>query len=195
MIRNLLPALVCICLATHTKAAVLVYDESISGDLSDDYLIPHVFTPPAGTLTIKGSVVDGDRDLFTFDIGAGLTLTSIKLLSYVTDPENPENLSYFMSQPGATLSAPPADDFAESVGYVGFGSWAVGRELIRILTVGPPYDYAATLGPGSYAFWVNETGPTSSYQFQFTVVPEPGTPLLALPALALLLRRKRHRRG
>jgi hypothetical protein len=185
-------------LLTHSAgAAVFAYDESILGDLSDDYLIPHVFTPGTGTSTLTGSVADGDRDLFTIDIAAGLQLTSLFLVSYTTtDPDRPDNITYLLAQPGATLAAAPSNEDpypGGAIGYVGFGKWAEGRELLRFLTAGPPFDYATTLGPGSYAFWINETGPVSGYQFRFQVaaVPEPSIPMLAAVAGLLLVRRKR----
>ncbi len=176
-------------------AAVFYHDESIAGDLSDDYLSPTVFTPGAGSSVLKGTVITGAPDLFTLVVAADLRIDSIILLNYTTDSENPENLSYLMSQPRATLSAPPSSDFAEAIGYVGFGEWAEGRNVLRIMTAGPPYDYAATLGPGTYAFWVNETGPTSGYEFQFNLsaIPEPGAFFLVCAGLPLLLRRKRRK--
>ncbi len=193
MRANLFALLVAFASALDGRAAVFHHDESVAGDLSDNYLLPTVFTPGAGSSVLKGTVISGAPDLFTLVVAAGLRIDSIQLLSYTTDSENPENLSYLMSQPRATLSAPPSSDFAEPVGYVGFGAWAEGRNVLRIMTAGPPYDYAATLGPGSYAFWVNETGPTSGYEFQFNIsaIPEPGAFFLVCAGLPLLLRRKR----
>lgn len=186
-------ALLALALAPGASGAVFTHDETLHGDLSDDYLAPTILTPGAGSSTLKGTVVDGDRDLFTLVVAAGLQLDSLRVLSYATDSENPENLSFMMSQPGAILSSPPSNDFADPIGYVGFGSWAVGRNMLRTITAGPPYDYAATLGPGSYAFWINETGPVSGYEFQFSVtaVPEAGAPMLALAAVSLLCVRRR----
>jgi hypothetical protein len=178
---------------TPCMGAVFVYDEAISGDVSDNYLLPLLFSPSAGTSTIRGTISDSDRDLFTINIASGLSLDSIRLLSYTTDSENPENVSYLLSQPGAFLSAPPDNDFSDPIGYIGFGEWAEGREILRFLTTGPPYDYANKLGPGDYAFWVNETGPNSSYSFSFTVtensVPEPSVFMVLLVSVGFLCRR------
>lgn len=129
--------------APLAAGAVFTYDETLDGDISDNYLAPSVLTPGAGASTLKGTVVDGDRDLFTLIVAAGLRLDSIRVLSYTTDSENPDNLSYLMSQPGFTLSSPPTNDFADAVGYVCFGKWAEGRNVLNIITVGPPYDYAS----------------------------------------------------
>lgn len=186
----------CFITLTHAGgAAVFVYDESILGDLGDDYLNPHVFTPGAGTSSLTGEVVNGDRDLFTIDIAPGLQLKSILLLSYTSAPDN---ISYLLAQPGATLAAPPSNQNpypGGAIGYVGFGEWAEGRELLRFLTAGPPFDYATTLGTGSYAFWVNETAASSDYSFQFSVVPvpEPDTLMIFLTTIPLLFRRNKIR--
>ncbi len=193
MRASLFAVLLAFASAPTGRAAVFYHDESVAGDLSDNYLLPTVFTPGAGSSVLKGTVIAGAPDLFTLVVAADLRIDSIILLSYTTDSENPENLSYLMSQPRATLSAPPSSDFAEPIGYVGFGKWAEGRNVLRIITAGPPYDYAATLGPGSYAFWLNETGPVSGYEFQFnlTAVPEPGAFLLALFSLPFFFSRVR----
>lgn len=191
MITHAFIALLMGACAPVALGAVMAFDESIQGDLSDDYLIPNVFQPDAGTFSLKGSVVNGDRDLFTMNLTIGLSIISIKLISYSTDSENPDNVSYFLSQPGSTLSASPTSDFAQPIGYVGFGKWAENREVLRIMTAGPPYNYANSLGTGSYAFWINETGPMSGYEFRFTIVPEPSTAAL-LAASFILFRRKRH---
>jgi hypothetical protein len=195
MRANLFAALLTLASTAPGWAAVFYHDESVAGELSHEYLLPTVFTPGAGSSVLKGTVIAGAPDLFTLVVAAGLRLDSLALLRYTTDAENPENLSYLMSQPRATLSAPPSNDFAEPIGYVGFGEWAVGRNVLRVITAGPPYDYAATLGPGSYAFWINETGPVSGYEFQFNVaaVPEPSAlwfTLIGLPAV--FLRRRVH---
>ncbi|MEY3896251.1 MAG: hypothetical protein RLZZ214_1771 [Verrucomicrobiota bacterium] len=191
--RISIAALLALALAPGARGAVFIHDETLHGDLSDDYLMPALFSPGAGSSTLKGTVVDGDRDLFTLVVAAGLRLDSLRVLSYTTDSENPENLSYMMSQPGALLSSPPSNDFADPIGYVGFGAWAVGRNVLRTITAGPPYDYAATLGPGSYAFWINETGPTSGYEFQFnvTAVPEASALLGILLSAPICFRRRR----
>ncbi len=193
--KNLIAAL--LALTCIGNAAVFSYDEAVIGDLSDEYLLPTQLSPGVGTSTLKGTIADGDLDLFTLTVAEGFNLNSIILLSYATDAENTGNVSFLLSQPGAVLSAPPSNDFADPIGYVGFGTWAEGREILRFLTTGPPYDYASRLGPGSYAFWINETGSASSYQFSFTVapiiIPEPSLSLLASASLTLLLRRKRTR--
>ncbi len=193
--KNLIAAL--LALTSIGNAAVFSYDEAVNGDLSDEYLLPTQLSPGVGTSTLKGTIADGDLDLFTLTVAAGMNLNSIKLLSYATDAENTGNVSFLLSQPGAILSAPPSNDFADPIGYVGFGTWAEGREILRFLTTGPPYDYASSLEPGSYAFWINETGYASTYQFSFTVapiiIPEPSLSLLASTSLALLLRKKRAR--
>lgn len=182
-------------LTISVNGAVFVYDEAMDGDVSNDYLNPLNLTLGVGTSTLKGSIADGDRDLFTLIVASGMTLDSIKLLSYTTDSENPSNVSYLLSQPGAFLSAPPDNDFSDPIGYVGFGKWAEGREILRFLTVGPPYDYVNKLGPGSYAFWINETGPKSDYSFSFTVsanvIPELSSSLFFLVTGLFVFQRNR----
>jgi hypothetical protein len=192
--RNQIAALLAITLVPCASGAVFIHDESLHGDLSDDYLAPTLLTPGLGISTLKGTVVSGDRDLFTLVVAAGMRLDSLKLLNYTTDSENPDNLSYMMSQPGTTLSSPPSNDFADSIGYVGFGAWAVERNILRSITTGPPYNYAATLGQGSYAFWINETGPRSGYEFQFAVseIPEISSWAGILLAAPLCFRRRRN---
>jgi hypothetical protein len=65
------------------------------------------------------------------------------------------------------------------------------------ITFGAPYHDAPALGQGSYAFWINETGPRSGYSLEFNVsaIPEPSPIILSsLVALPILFLRRRRRR-
>jgi hypothetical protein len=183
-------------ITSSASGAVFTYDEDISGDISNDYLNPLVFTPTAGISTLRGSISADNRDLFTIVVASGTVLDSIRLLSYVTSPDEPRNLSFLLVQPGATLSEEPNDNFEAPIGFTSFGAFSIERDLnlLPIITAGPPFFEVTQLEAGSYAFWINETGPTSRYEFAFniTAVPEPSALTVALLAtFPLVLRRRR----
>lgn len=187
---------ICLGLIASVSAVTFSYDESINGDLSDNYLEPNFLYVGAGSSTIKGTIGGGDIDLFTLVVADGFTLNSIVLLNYLTqDPNSQDNVSFILSQPMAILSAAPSNEDpypGGAIGYVGFGDWAEGREILRFLTAGPPYDFAEELDAGSYAFWINETGSTAQYDFQFTVaaVPEPSALVVLCAVFPTLLWRR-----
>lgn len=185
------------CATPHAFGAVFAYDEAITGDISNNYLAPLVFTPTAGVSTLKGSVALNNPDLFTIVVANGLVLDSIRLLSYATSSSDPGNVSYLLSQPRATLSRPPTNgnNYGAPIGYTSFGAFAVtgNLNLLPTITAGPPYFSITEFGAGSYAFWVNETGPASTYEFAFnlTAVPEPSVMTALLAGLPLIWRRRR----
>lgn len=180
--------------------SAFTYIESIDGDLSDSHTAPTVLVISAGNNILEGSLTGGgaDRDLFRLDVPAGLEVTSIFLESFVGGG----NASYLMMQPGNTLSSPPSSGFSDPVGFaaIGAGTVTAGTDLLPVITLPAipslaPFFGASSFTPGSYAGWLNETGPGSSYRLNFVTaapVPEPGTAgLLLLGAGMLAARRKR----
>lgn len=165
-----------------------LWNESLQGDLSGDYLLPNHFLLSPGQNTITGSLagLGSDQDFFTLRVPEGLVLSSIMINSYTTG--NPFNVGFFGIQQGATLSSPPSVSFSEPIGYVLFGTWAVGLDVLPTIVAGPPFDGERPLAAGQYAVWLNETGSPSSWQLDFTTqvtaVPEPSVGLLAAATLS-----------
>ncbi|MEC8321448.1 MAG: hypothetical protein VX012_08560, partial [Planctomycetota bacterium] len=92
--------------------ADVVYDESVSGDLSNDPGSPTVIAVEGETvLVVRGSVQSGTgsdtRDFFSMTVAEGATLEAIRLVDYVDGVTGaPGNTGYFMVDDGATSVVP-----------------------------------------------------------------------------------------
>jgi len=170
-------------LSLATGVGATTYDESVDGDLSGAEGAPTAIAFGVGTHSVIGSTVstpDLDRDFFTFTIAAGETLTSIELAGYTSNAEP----SFFGldDQVGFTDLTNPT----EYVGFLLINFDDIGTNILPEVS-----GSAAPLGPGDYTVWYQETGGETTYQWDFTVVPEPGSAALLLVGATCLLRRRR----
>ncbi len=190
-----------ITIASSATAAPFNYDEAFLGDISNDYLNPTSLVVDAGNNILTGALSGGtnDLDMFRLIVPQGLEVTAIRILEFAGGRSG----SYLLMQPGNTLSSAPSNDPSTAPGPIGFSilsSGAIGSDVLPVITFASapsiaPFFGAATLTEGSYAGWLNETGPASTYKLQFEVantIPEPSTSLLAgLAAIALCGLRRR----
>jgi len=176
------------------------FDETISGDLSDDYLAPTPLIAGLGNNVLSGSLSGNtnDLDLYELIVPEGLEVTAIRLLEFDSAPSN--GGSFLLMQPGRTLDAPPSNRFANPIGFSILSSGGVGSDILpTIILPGidslAPFFGVASLTSGSYAGWLNETGAASNYRLQFEVaetIPEPSTGLLiCFAAVGLCLRQRK----
>jgi PEP-CTERM motif len=169
---------------THMAGAV-IYNESVSGDLSNSGLTPTVMTVASGSNQVLGTTGTGvtgvDRDYFTFNVPAGLQLASITLLPGTSIGGA---FSFIGMEAGNQVTL--ATNVAVANGLLGWDHYSAAEINTNILaTMAVPANgssgFTSPLGAGSYAFWVQDfnTGPLA-YGFDFNVtaaaaVPEPGT--------------------
>ncbi|GAB4554216.1 MAG: hypothetical protein Tsb0013_16770 [Phycisphaerales bacterium] len=183
-----------IVLAVPALALGVDYDESISGDLSNDEFNP----TPLGVLTEGPHTVNGsttanplDLDFFTFEIAAGTELDSITLTNYagpagggsfiaLTTGDQFTSLFDTSGYLGATLigvspGAQTGDDILDDLGSPIFGGTG----------------FSGALGPGVYSIWYQETGDPTDYGFQLNVTPAPGAvALIGCAGLGAMRRRR-----
>lgn len=155
-----------------TSAMAAGYKESKSGDLSDDGL-----DPTRVKLALGDNIIDGnygnnggiDRDYFWVKIPDGQQLSAI-----ILDPKTQVggNVSFIGVQKGKKVTVDPLGGSPEGLlGWTHYGTSDEGTDILPAICEGagakgctPP------LGPGSYAFWVQETGVCQChYRFIFTV--------------------------
>lgn len=184
--------------AAYGVSASTSYDESISGDLSDDPNAPTVLVFGVGSNTVAGEVnlsndtTSGDRDFITFTIGAGEQLTGLFLTA-----QSPNDRGFHAISSGPTSvipSGPGAGDVSTYLGSAHLDFISPGTDLLPDL--GTPLvgsGFTGPLGPGTYSYVIQQTGNiTQAYTLDFVVAPEPGSmALLAAPALLMLRRRRR----
>ena len=191
-----LAALAAVVAGASCAMGSVFHDDAIHGDLSDDRFNPTVFNLGVGVNTIISETglsnlpaPEGDRDYFTLVVGAGQTLTSITLVESVNvggggfDP-----VAFIGLQFGPMVTVDPdAPNPAPLAGWTLSTPDAVGTDLMSVLTGG-----LTELGPGEYAFWVQQTGEDiTRVRLDFNVVPAPGAvALLGLGGLVSTRRRR-----
>src|SRR4051794_7230593 len=92
-IINALVLMISGCALDYSVQAATIYDEAVSGDLSDSGLNPTTLNFTSGSNRVFGMTGRGttqDRDYFTFTVPTGLALTSMTLLPGTTT----QNLSF-----------------------------------------------------------------------------------------------------
>jgi hypothetical protein len=145
-----------------------LWDESIQGDLSNDYTNPTRLTFATGTNSIVGMVVGGDEDYVRADLPAGRKLTGLILQQYVsTDP-----IAFIGMERGPAFTFAPDDAFSHFNDLLGWDHIGASQQGVDILPemganagtpVSPPF-----IGP-SLTFWIQQLGASTNYKFDFIV--------------------------
>ena len=208
--KSLFFAAVCALLAA-TPAKATIYDEAVSGDLSNNQAAPTALTLTPGSNSIIGTVNGfppgtDPQDWVSFTIPTGFVMTSYVNSKY----GSADDQGFTGFQSGSSFSGDPfvAGSYA---GYAHFGTDAtnplppsstVGVNLLPLMA-NPSFSVGATgftrpLAAGTYTFLIQQGDPsTTSYQFDMNVrsvsVPEPGSSLclLGMGGLAILALRRR----
>ncbi len=172
----------------------VIYNESVSGDLSNSGLAPTVLTVSLGSNELfgtTGNITAVDRDYFTFAVPAGLELSSIVLLPG-TQSLGPLGESFFGVQAGPQVTvSTSASNATGLLGWVHYNAGDVGTDLLPLMGSAGlgSTGFTPPLPSGAYSFWVQEASVgTVPYGFDFaiTATPEPGSWAMLLTGLALL---------
>ena len=174
------------CAAHPTQAyAAVVYNEAISGDLSDSGLSPTPVSVAVGSNEIRGTTgrpaTGPDRDYFTITVPSGLVLSALTVLPGTI----PGNLVAFIGlQAGNQVTLPPTTTTAAGLlGFWLYGTADINTDILDDMArpVNGSSGFSTPLGAGSYAFWIQEVNiPVSPYGFDIvlaaaTAVPEPAS--------------------
>jgi hypothetical protein len=198
-------ALVALLTVAPSQAAV-IWDESTNGDLSNVQGTPTKLALALGTNSIKGSVAGTSdvRDWVTLTVPAGRQLKQIILAAYTsTDAQG------FTGFDAAATFAGDTFDPASYTGYAHYGTGAtnptiptnlIGVDILPIMAdptaAAGSKGFTTPLGPGDYAFLIQQLGASTAYQFDYVVVPEPSAMMLlglGCAALVTLVRARRRR--
>jgi hypothetical protein len=186
--------------AASSTFASVVWDESVDGELSGDPLASTAVSFSLGENIVSGRVQTAadTRDYFTFTIGAGQSLVGIFLLDYVDVASGGNGDRGFVHiDEGATSVIPSGGTSGSFLGgsHLDRGVFPSNTtNVLDRLALAPQggVGFTTPLGPGTYTFNVQQTGPKlTAYSLGFEVAPG-GRSLAALGfgVLALLRRRR-----
>ena len=196
-VKRILAVSFCMVLIVSASSrAATIWDEGVSGDLSDNQAAPNALAVAFGKNSIIGSVGGGNiQDWVSLQVPAGLKLKQIILAAYASI--DAQGFTGF--QNGASFVGNPfvAGSY---VGYAHYGTGAtnpaiptnlVGQDILPIMAdpvaAAGSTGFVPPLGPGTYTFLIQQLGALTNYQFDYVVAPEPSTMLLVgLGALAFL---------
>ena len=184
-----------------------VNNESVIGDLSNNWAAPTSLSFTLGSNQVLGSLVrlastsPDDKDYFTFVVPAGAQILAINVLPG-TVAGGAGGVSFFGIASGTSVLDPsttPNTLAASLLGYTLYGAADIGSSILGRLATSNASTPAAqgfgVLGPGNYTIWIQE-GATGTFNYGFDILigtPEPASWFLScvgLVSLALLRQRK-----
>jgi hypothetical protein len=176
------------------------WDESVNGDLSNNYLAPTPLSFVLGSNHVIGTTFRSpstnliDYDIFTFTVAPGSVLSAV----VVTSVSISSTFSFFGITNGSALAVNPdtVNSTQNATGLLGWTHYTNGDAGMNILPrigTGPgATGFTPPLGAGPYSVWLQETSslPTN-YNFDFQIsaaaaIPEPEAYALLVAGLALL---------
>jgi hypothetical protein len=192
------------CVAVHAHADYIAYDESTSGDASDDRLAPTFVQLGGGRNVIRGtfgqSTVPGEYDLdyITIAVPDGHQLSAFVL----EDAFVGGAFSFVAIQAGPIVTIPADWTSIDTplLGWAHFGTAEVGQDLLPVMGSSPgSVGFRGALPAGTYALWIMELNDSEPYSYSFglevTAIPAPGALMLAgASMLQAAFRRRRPRR-
>lgn len=145
----------------------LNYKESSQGDLSSEHLAPSALTFAQGENIIAGTTQSGDRDYFWFTVPANTLLSKVILSKYVSA----DAIAFAAIQKGQVITEDPSNaDAAKLLGWLHMGAAHVNKNILTLMGgEASAIGFTPPLGPGDYAFWVQQTGATTDYELKFTL--------------------------
>jgi hypothetical protein len=183
-------------LCSPAVRAGVIYDESVSGDLSNSGPTPTLLTVSPGSNQLFGTTgktnIVIDRDYFTFTVPDGMELSGLTVLpgtqtlgtlgeSFIGIEEGPE----------VTVST-GASNAAGLLGWYHYGADDIDTDILPLMgTAGMgSTGFTPPLPADTYSFWVQEASTGSvnyGLDFEISSAPEPGSWVLLLAGLAVLL--------
>src|SRR5262245_23544408 len=165
----------------------VLYDEAVSGDLSNSGGTPTPLTAALGTNSVLGTVgaPTGSQDWLTLHVPTGMQLGSLVLFAYnSTDDQGFIGVQQGTTFVGGTLNP------ASYLGYAHFGTGAgnngppmnlVGADLLPIMgspaTSPGSQGFTPPLAAGDYTFLIQQLGANTTYRFDFNTAVAPAPDL------------------
>ena len=157
------------------------YNESISGDLSDDNFYPTFIWLTEGSNIVKGSASGEpfDQDFFTFEVPKGYAVEAIELVDYQWGDGSQTDFYYgdslFAVTEGSFFASLSDDSTVSVVKLIddAYGDSEVGQDLLDpfVGTVNGDKGGDGSLGPGTYSILYQEFGAniTADTTYEFDI--------------------------
>lgn len=186
--------------APQAAADFVAFDETVSGDASDDRFAPSQTTLTAGNNLLRGffgvsATPDvHDLDYITFTVPVGHQLTSF----VVADANVGGAFSFVGLEAGPIITIPADWTSVQSplLGWAHFGTASIGLDIYEELGNAPgATGFSGPLPAGTYALWIMELDASSAYSYSFSLgiieIPAPGALALLAAAGVIFPRRRR----
>lgn len=196
--RSIVLALI---VTSPAHADVIAFDESASGDASDDRFAPTLVELVAGRNSIRGTLgISPTPDTFDLDYITITVPAGYQLSAFVLDDAFVGGAFSFLaiqSGPVVTIPADWSSIDTPLLGWTHFGIAQIGQDLLAEIGSAPgSVGFSGPLPAGTYALWLMELNYSEPYTYAFgldvTAVPAP-SPLLVALAASLAGRRRLHR--
>ena len=183
---------------TSFTQAVVIYDESVNGDLPGNRLAPTLLNANLGSNEVIGSMNrDIDIEYFTVVVQQGHQLDALVAAELVA----PDGRSFIGVQGGSQFTVTPATvQASDLLGYAHFGfqEGNIGTNILDDMGSGfGAQGFTGPLSTGSYTFWLQNINDIANYRLDFQItaaVPEPSENAMLLAGIAVLGAVARRRR-
>lgn len=167
-----------ISVGTLNAQAATAWNESISGDLSNDRLAPTVVSVGLGSNLVLGTTGNNgsgvDRDYFSFIVPDGSVLKAIQLLGNTSVSGG---ASFFALESGPQILTTPTGAGVENLlGFAHYTNDEIGSDILPLIEIG----FSGALPSGQYSAWVQDTGGPATYGFDFQIAAVPESPSVAM---------------
>ncbi|MEO0644552.1 MAG: calcium-binding protein [Cyanobacteria bacterium J06650_10] len=146
-----------------------MYDETISGDISNSPSSPLEFALSEGSNSLSATTGNGDQEYVTVTVPEGFELASLTLESY----EGSDRVAFISVQEGTTFTEPLDESATQSnlLGYTLFGSAGqVGSDILDNISNGAgAAGFDGPLPAGTYTFALQQLGDPSTYTLDFNL--------------------------
>ena len=196
-----------------TSQATVVYDESVSGDLSNTQATPTGILLALGTNSVLGNVNSGAadaRDFLTITVPVGFQLSQYVHVAWSGIPADQgftgfQNGNAIVGSLGTSSTYNGWSHFGQNANNTAFVPHtpfnSIGQDLLPIMQsestgANQAQGFTIPLAAGNYAFVIQDTSGSGNYQFDFnvTAVPEPSSiALLGFAGVAGIARWRRRR--
>lgn len=154
------------------------YDESVSGDISDDRLNPTVIALGPGNNRIvasqQGDAHGRDVDYFTVTVPAGMRVRQLHVVNYTAAIGD---LAFLGVQSGTIFTTPFNNTKAgDLLGGKVYGDFDISFDILPAIgSLGGAIGFTPPLTAGDYTWWLNQTSDPSTVDLNFQLEMDLGT--------------------